>query len=130
MFPSNRPASNPPYGHTPISQNGSIAPVYILLWRNGSAWILARGLFVKLEYLIFYKAEPILQRLKRITPTMTLSNRTFIIATGAVVITAWMFRWEITPSSGTGPQAAIYFKLDRLTGTSYHCSISTCIESD
>ena len=24
-----------PRGHTPISQNGSIAPVYILLWTNG-----------------------------------------------------------------------------------------------
>ena len=35
LFPSNRQVSTPhPRGYTPISQNGSIAPVYILLWTN------------------------------------------------------------------------------------------------
>ena len=33
LFPSNRPANTHPRGHTPISQNGSIAPVYILFWK-------------------------------------------------------------------------------------------------
>ena len=35
LFPTNRPVSTSPQGHTPISQDGSIAPVYILLWTNG-----------------------------------------------------------------------------------------------
>ena len=35
-LPSNRPASTHPRGHAQISQNGSIAPAYGLLWTNGS----------------------------------------------------------------------------------------------
>ena len=35
MFSSHRPASTPPWGYAQISQNGSIALLYILLWTNG-----------------------------------------------------------------------------------------------
>ena len=42
---------------------------------------------------------------------------------------AFMFRWDIEPSNGTDSAAALYFKLDRWTGTSYSCAADDCSES-
>ena len=50
---------------------------------------------------------------------------------GIVFLFAWMFRWDIAPSSGTDDNAAIAFKLDRWTGTSYVCiGVDGCIKHD
>jgi hypothetical protein len=50
---------------------------------------------------------------------------------GIVFLFAWMFRWDIAPSSGTDDNAAIAFKLDRWTGTSYVCiGVDGCIKHE
>jgi hypothetical protein len=43
---------------------------------------------------------------------------------------AFMFRWDIEPSSGTDQNARIHYKLDRWTGTSYTCIDFTCRENN
>ena len=55
-----------------------------------------------------------------------MSDRHFYLAIAALVITAFMFRWEITPSNGTNNTSVIHFKLDRFTGTSYTCLQASC----
>jgi hypothetical protein len=50
---------------------------------------------------------------------------------GIVFLFAWMFRWDIAPSSGTDDNAGIAFKLDRWTGTSYVCiGVGRCIKHE
>ena len=42
---------------------------------------------------------------------------------GILFLFAWMFRWELgntVAGDGTSPRA-VYVKLDRWTGTDYHC---------
>ena len=53
----------------------------------------------------------------------TMSDRHFYLAIAALVITAFMFRWELEPSSATDNNAGIHFKLDRFTGNSYLCAL-------
>ena len=61
----------------------------------------------------------------------TMSDRYFYIAIYAFLITAWMMRWEIAPSSGTeGNSVGVYFKLDRFTGSSYFCAGYDCYKSE
>ena len=56
-----------------------------------------------------------------------MSDRLFFLAITIVFLTAWMFRWEITPSSGVDvPAAAVYLKLDRFTGNHYYCMAGSC----
>ena len=59
-----------------------------------------------------------------------MSDRHFYLAIAVVVITAWMFRWEVTSSNGTAGAAVIHFKIDRLTGTSYTCGRGWCEENE
>ena len=56
-------------------------------------------------------------------------NKWFYLAIAAVVLTAWLFRWEVTingSSSGAGYQ---HYKLDRLTGTYLVCNRERCKEA-
>jgi hypothetical protein len=46
-----------------------------------------------------------------------VKDKWFYLAIAALVITAFMFRWEIKPDGGAG----IHFKLDRFTGNSFLC---------
>lgn len=52
-----------------------------------------------------------------------MKDKWFYLAIAALVITAFMFRWEIKPSSGTDGSAGIHFKLDRFTGNSSLCGL-------
>lgn len=45
-------------------------------------------------------------------------NKWFYLAIAVVVLTAWMFRWEVTPQHISGFQ---HFKHDRWTGITYNC---------
>jgi hypothetical protein len=48
-----------------------------------------------------------------------------------ILIAAWMFRWEITPSSAvTGNPAAVFFKLNRITGSTYICVTYNCYKNE
>ena len=53
-------------------------------------------------------------------------NKWFYLAIAALVITAFMFRWEITAGSGADTASIIHFKIDRYTGTSYTCGRGWC----
>ena len=56
-----------------------------------------------------------------------MSDRNFYLGIAVVVITAWMFRWQVIPSSGTeGGASMVHFKLDRFTGISYTCIPGSC----
>lgn len=51
-----------------------------------------------------------------------MSDRHFYLAIAVIVITAWMFRFQIVPSSGAdGREAGIHLKLNRFTGSTYYC---------
>ena len=47
-----------------------------------------------------------------------------------IFVAAWMTRWEVTASSGTGNAAFVHFKLDRFTGTSYLCRAGECVRME
>ena len=48
-----------------------------------------------------------------------------------ILIAAWMFRWEVTPSSGVeGNAAGVFFKLNRITGSSYICIAYDCYKNE
>ena len=51
-----------------------------------------------------------------------MSDRHFYLAIAVIVTTAWMFRFQIVPSSGVdGRDATTHFKLNRFTGSTYIC---------
>ena len=51
-----------------------------------------------------------------------MSDRHFYLAIAVIVITAWMFRFQIVPSSGAdGRDSWTHFKLNRFTGSTYLC---------
>ena len=60
-----------------------------------------------------------------------MSDRHFYLAIAVAVLTAWMFRWEITGSpSADIPAATVHFKLDRFTGSSYFCPPTGCVKTE
>lgn len=57
-----------------------------------------------------------------------MSDRKFYLGIAVVVITAWMFRWQVIPSSGADNAAALSFKIDRFNGITYYCAADNCTE--
>ena len=57
-----------------------------------------------------------------------MSDRIFYLGIAVVVITAWMLRWQVIPSSGDDLAATLSFKIDRFTGITYYCTADTCTE--
>jgi hypothetical protein len=56
-----------------------------------------------------------------------MSDRNFYLGIAVLVTTAWMFRWQVIPSSATETVASmVHFKLDRFTGISYVCRAEFC----
>lgn len=58
-----------------------------------------------------------------------MKDKWFYLAIAVVVLTAWMFRWEITPLGDGQEQYAewtFWIKLDRLTGNTYLCMNIGC----
>ena len=53
----------------------------------------------------------------------------FIYVVLTLLTFAFMFRWDIEPSSGSDITAALYFKLDRWTGATYWCNSGGCSEN-
>jgi hypothetical protein len=51
-----------------------------------------------------------------------MSDRHFYLVIAVIVITAWMFRFQIVPSSETDSRDSwAHLKLDRFTGSTYWC---------
>lgn len=57
-------------------------------------------------------------------------DKWFYLAVAAVVLTAWLFRWEVTVPEGRASSAGFtHYKLDRLTGTYLACNRGRCTET-
>jgi len=51
-----------------------------------------------------------------------MRDRNFYLVIAVIVITAWMFRFQIVPGSRTDSRDSwTHFKLDRFTGSTYLC---------
>ena len=58
-------------------------------------------------------------------------DKWFYLAIAVVVITAWFFRWEITSNSGVeGNSALVFYKLNRITGSTYICIAYDCYKNE
>ena len=55
-----------------------------------------------------------------------MKDKWFYLAIAVVVLTAWMFRWEITSQGNLKFQ---HFKHDRWTGITYNCASFTYDEN-
>jgi len=54
-------------------------------------------------------------------------DKWFYLAIAAVVLTACLFRWEVTVPEGNSGN--VHYKLDRLTGTYLACNRGRCKET-
>ena len=59
-----------------------------------------------------------------------MKDKWFYLAIAVAVLTAWMFRWQVTPivnGKGEYERWIYWVKQDRLTGNSYLCMNIDCI---